>query len=242
MICTSSLYDACHELFANYPLATETADPAIPTSSITLMLQDRDDLVFFVLTRDCRTGAPVYELSPWGGGAALSVEADTGPGVPDIFVNAVRSGVPIPADGSLFGSRRTGFITALLAIYSAHDPGYTEPCWSVLPHADIPEPQWPTIPHDRFFGQWFWERYRAADIVPLADLIARTPGTVFWVDTTAVIGSGCCAVARDVVSHEGYTLRRGRYVHHTVLRAGKHVPSLDVLLADDNKTDLSPRF
>jgi hypothetical protein len=242
MICINSLYDACHELFASYPLATETANPALPTSSITLMLQDRDDLVFFVLTRDRRSSTPVYALTPWSGGATLMVDADTGPGVPDMFVNAVRSGVPIPADGSLFGSRRTGFITALLAIYSAHDPGYTEPCWSVLPHADIPEPQWPAIPQDRFFAHWFWERYRAGDIVPLADLIARTPDTVFWVDTTAIIGSGCCAVARDVVSHEGYTLRCGRYVHHTVLRAGKHVPSLNVLLADDSKTDLSPRF
>ncbi len=242
MIYTNSMYDACRELFASYPLATETANPAIPASSITLMLQDHDGLSFFVLTRDCRTGAPVYELSPWSGGAALRVDADTGPGVPDMFVDAVRSGVPMPADGSLFGSKRMGFITALLAIYSAHDPEYTEPCWSVLPYADIPEPQWPAIPQDRFFGYWFWEGYRAGDIVPLADLIAQTPDTVFWVDTTAIIGSGCCVVARDVMSHEGYTLRRGRYVHHAVLTAGKCVPSLDVLLADDRKTDLSTRF
>ena len=58
------------------------------------------------------------------------------------------------------------------------------------------------------------------------------------VDTGGVAASTC----GDVVSNERYSLRRGRYVHHTVLRAGKHVPSLDVLLADDNKTDLSPRF
>lgn len=242
MICTSSLYEACHRLFASYPMATETVDSAMRTASITLMLQDHDDLVFFVLTRDCHTGAPVYALSPWSGGAAVTVDADTGPGVPEIFVNALRRGVPIPADGSLFGSKRGGFITALLAIYSGHDPGYSEPCWSVLPDADIPEPQWPDIPQDRFFGYWFWERYHAGNVIPLADLIAQTSDTVFWIDTTAIIGSGCCVVARDVVSHEGYTLRRGRYVHHTVLKAAKHVPSLDILLADDSKTDLSSRF
>jgi hypothetical protein len=242
MICTGSLYDACHELFAEFPLATETADPAVPISSITLMVQDSDDLAFFVLTRDRRTGDPVYALSSWSGRGSFRIDVDSGPRLPDMFVDAVRRGIPIPADGSLFGFRRADFIIMLLAIYSAHDPGYSEPCWSLLPYADIPEVQWPAIPHDRFFGHWFWELYRTGDIVSLADLIACTPDTVFWIDTTPIIGSGCCAVARDVVSHEGFTLRRGRYVHHAALRAGERVPPLNVLLEDDGKTDLSTRF
>lgn len=92
------------------------------------------------------------------------------------------------------------------------------------------------------FGDWFWEHYRAGNLVCLGGLIAETPDTVFWVDTRAILGSGCCAVARDITSPDGYTLRRGRYVYHQALRADKPMPSLGELLADTEKIDLAPRF
>ncbi len=61
-------------------------------------------------------------------------------------------------------------------------------------------------------------------------------------DTEAILGSGCCAVARDIKSPDGHTLRCGRYVYYQALQAAKPVPSLEVLLADTGKTDLAPRF
>jgi hypothetical protein len=65
---------------------------------------------------------------------------------------------------------------------------------------------------------------------------------VFWTDTGAILGSGCCAVAHDIRSPEGPMLQRGRYVYYQALRAGKPVPSLRVLLAATGKIDLAPRF
>jgi hypothetical protein len=67
----------------------------------------------------------------------------------------------------------------------------------------------------------------------LDDLIAGTPGTVCWINTKAVLGSDCCAVARDITSPEGHTLRRGRYVYYEALRK---------LLAAADRADLASRF
>jgi hypothetical protein len=85
-------------------------------------------------------------------------------------------------------------------------------------------------------------RLESGSVVNLGDLIATTPGTVFWSVTEPIIGSGCCLVTRDIESDVGCTLRRGRYVHHSVLSSGEQVPPLDVLLTETRTTDLAPRF
>jgi hypothetical protein len=92
------------------------------------------------------------------------------------------------------------------------------------------------------FGKWFWKHYRAGSINSLRSLIAAAPGVVFWADTKAVLGSDCCAVARDLRSPEGYVLPRGRYVYYEALRAGKPVPSLQTLLTTADRIDLATRF
>ena len=111
-----------------------------------------------------------------------------------------------------------------------------------MPLTDIPETQWPPFTERRFFGDWFWQWYRAGSITSLSNLIASTPETVFWVDTKAILGSGSCAVAAEVSAPEGYRLRRGCYVYYRALRAGRPVPSLRALLSDDSRIDLSPGF
>ena len=65
---------------------------------------------------------------------------------------------------------------------------------------------------------------------------------IFWVNTRAMLGSDCCAVAYDSTSAERDTLKRGCYVYSEVLRAGTQIPSLKELLAEPDKVDLSTRF
>jgi hypothetical protein len=134
-----------------------------------------------------------------------------------------------------------GHVTALVAIYAKYTPA-SEPYWAVMPLAGIPEAQWPPFTDEPDFGKWFWKHYRAGNINSLGSLIAATPGAVFWVDAKAVLGSDCCAVARDVRSPEGYILPRGRYVYYEALRARKPVPSLQTLLTAADPIDLASRF
>jgi hypothetical protein len=111
-----------------------------------------------------------------------------------------------------------------------------------MPLAGTPEAQWPPFTRDRLFGHWFWEHYWAGNIVSVGGLIAGIADTAFWVNTRAILGSDCCAVARDVRSPEEPVLRQGRYVYHEVLRDGKSVPPLEALLAYPGRVDLATRF
>ncbi len=242
MIRTRSLYETCQELFAEYPLAVSVGTCSRTVHSMVLMLRDQDDVRFFVLSQDCGAGKPCYSLRPWHAGGIVDIEADRGDAVPDISANAVTSGVPIPQDGSLFGWKSGDAVNALIAVYAEYTPVCPEPSWSLMLLVGIPEAQWPPFTGEHLFGHWFWEHYRAGSIVSLGGLIAGTPDTVFWADTEAILGSGCCVVARDIKSPEGYTLQHGRYVYDQALQAGTPVPSLDTLLNDYGKTDLASRF
>jgi hypothetical protein len=237
-----TLYEACHELFADYPLAADAVDDSGAILSIVLVLQDGDDARFFVLLQDRREGELHYSLRLWPAGATVDVANDGNAAVPEMAANAVTRGVPMPRHGSLFGWNGEDAITALVAVFTEYASDCPQPYWAVMPLAGIPEAQWPPFTDEHFFGLWFWEYYRNGRIICLDDLIARTRGTVFWADTRSILGSDCCAVAHDIKSPEGSTLRCGRYVYYEALRAGKPVPSLRVLLAGPDKTDLAPRF
>jgi hypothetical protein len=239
---TSSLYEACGGLFAGYPLAVGTASSKGSARSMVLLNQDGDDAGFLVLTQDHGEGCPSYSLRPWRGPGNVEIGPSSDGAVPDMFAAAIAHGVPLPRHGSIYGWEDGGFITALIAVYAEHTPESPLPSWAAMPLVGIPEAQWPPFVDEPLFGHWFWEHCRAKKIMPLGDLIAATPGVVFWTDTGAILGSGCCAVAHDIRSLEGPMLQRGRYVYYQALRAGKPVPSLRVLLAATGKIDLAPRF
>jgi hypothetical protein len=242
MTCTSTVAEACRELFAHYPLAVLDGDADGSTRAMLLAVSERDDVQYFVLSHDHRRGEESYSLRQRRATDTVHIEADGGAIVPDVVVNAVTHGVPIPRDGSLFGWRRRDVVTALVPVYTTSTPEFPEPLWIVMPRTDVPEAQWPAFTSERFFGHWFWDHYWAGRIISLGDLIARRPDTVFWTDTKAILGSACCTVANDIASSEGYMLRRGIYACYKALRVGKAVPSLTALLADADKTDLAPRF
>lgn len=235
----SGLHRACRELFADYPLAVRFDNDTEAGRSMVLTVPG--EASFYVLWLDYKKGEPVYSLGPWPAGDIAVIPADdTAP--PEPVAQVITDGVPIPRDGSLFGSVGSHAVTALIVIYAEYAPECPVPSWTVMPLADSPESQWPSFTDEHLFGRWFWDQYWAGRLVSLSGLVAETPDTVFWVDTKALIGSDCCAVARDVISSEGYRLQRGRYAYFQALRAGKPVPPLDVLLDDVGKIDLAPRF
>ena len=243
MIRARCLFEACHEHFTGYPLAAEASDQGGRLArSMVLMLKDGDDARFFVLGQESREDRLCYSLRPWGAAAVAEIADDDRAAIPDVVVNAVIHGVPIPQDGSLFGWMSGDAVTALVVTYGRYTPVSPEPSWAVMPLAGIPEKRWPPFAGEHFFGHWFWEHYWAGSVILLDGLIAGTPETVYWVDTKAVLGSDSCAVARDITSPAGPTLRHGCYVYYEALRAGKRVPPLTALLADTGKIDLAARF
>lgn len=241
MISTSSLYEACRELFLTYPLTVRAANRSGTIHLLVLLVHDDSSERFFVLSRDCREDRPRFSLRPWHDEGVVDIAADD-PGIPDATMEAVIHGVPIPQDEYLFGWRDGDHITALVVFYTRYTPTCPEPRWAVMPSADEPEERWPPFATERQFGHWFWEHYRDGNVVCVSGIVGENPGTVFWVDTQAILGSNCCAVGDDIVSPGGYTLRRGRYVYQDALLMNKPVPSLEVLLADTSKADLAPRF
>ena len=240
MIRTSSLYETCHGLFAGYPLAV--VDEGDLIRSMVLILRDGEHAEFFVLLHECREDKSLYSLCPWPAGGIVDIEADGSDPAPDVAVDVMAHGVPIPRHGSLFGWSFGNGITALVPIYAEYSPADPQPRWSVMPIVGSPEAQWPPFTGEHLLGRWFWEHYHAGRIISLTGLIAGTQDTVFWVNTRAILGSDCCIVANNVKYPEGPMLGRGRYVYHEALRAGMPVPSLRTLLSDTGKIDLAPRF
>jgi hypothetical protein len=240
---TASSYQTCQELFARYPLAARAVDPAGTTHSMVLVHQDGDDGRFFVLSRGRGDGQFIYSLCSWPAGRVVDIEADGDASISELARKVVAHGVPLPRHGSMFGwTGKKDVITALILFYSRYEPARPFPLWTVMPLAEVPQPQWPSFTGRPLFGSWFWEHYQDGSIIPLDRLIAYNADAVFWVNTQAILGSDCCAVARDISSPEGHTLRRGRYVYSEALQVGAPLPSLTALLSDPGKTDLAPRF
>jgi hypothetical protein len=235
----SRLYKTCQELFTDYPLAVR-ADNSIEAGR-SMVLMTHDAPAFFVLWLDYRKDRPVYSIGPWPAGDIAEISANSNTRVSATIVKALTHGVPIPRDGSLFGWTYRDVVTALVVVYADESEGQV-PSWTVMPLAGTPEWQWPPFTDERLFGEWFWEHYWSGDVICLGDLVAGNPDTVFWVDTKATLGSDCCAVARDIKSSTGHTVRRGCYVYFQALRARESVPSLKALLTEAGKVDLALRY
>jgi hypothetical protein len=240
MTYVGGLYEACQELFAKYLPAVRGDGDDEDSHSMVLMAPER--AVFFVLWLDYDEDEPRYSLGPWPAGETTEISFGGDNALPREVADVLTHGVPIPRDGSLFGWVGRNAVTALIVIYAEYAPDCPEPSWTIMPLAGTPESQWPPFTNERLLGHWFWEHFRAGNIIPLDPLVAGFPGTVFWVDAKAMLGSACCVVARDISSSEGPTLQRGRYVFFRELRAGKPVPGVEALLADAGKVDLAPRF
>jgi hypothetical protein len=238
-----ALHDACGRLFDSYPLAAEPLGGTGTAHHMVLMLEDQ----FFTLTRVIGKNPPLfYWAAPWDEDPSDDVKISahgTEPGAPRQITEAITRGVPVPRDGSMLGWKNGKTITALIVFYTTATREQPEPAWSVMPHADITQRQWPPFTGERLFTRSrFWDHYRAGSIVSLAGLVAASPRVVFWADTQAILGSNCCIAAHDVPAPGGWTLPQGRSAYYEALRAGKPVPPLSVLLADPSATDLAPRF
>ena len=231
MLTTSTLAEAGQALFANYPQATRHDGGG---RVMILLVPDGGDGRYFIL--DDRDALPSITVRRWREKGAASLGDDA----PEWAADAVTRGIPLPRDGSLYGWTDNGRVTALIAFYARWTPEYPLPSWSPMPDADAAD--WPPFVGEHLLGPWLWEHYHAGRIVDAGPLIAASPGAVFWTTSVAPLEWGCCAVAHDLASPDGWTLPRGRYVYHGELRAGVAVPSLETLLADPSATDLAPRF
>jgi hypothetical protein len=244
MIHTASLFDMCQELFAGYPLAVKAANRARTIQTMVLMMPDGDTPRFLVISTDNAKSEPTYTVHARGSRSSVEVTAAGTAHIPEDIVHALAHGspLPLPRDGSLFGWSYGDAVTALIGIYTRYTPEYPEPRYAVMPLAGISEALWPPFTGERFFGPWFWEYYEAGSIVHLDEVIAKHPGTVFWVDVTALVGSDFCLVEHDIRAWECLALRRGCYVYYQALRGGRAVESITELLANAAKTDLAPQF
>ncbi len=237
----SSAYEACRELFNSYPLAVRAANTSGTILLMVLVVREEHTERFYVLSRDCPDANPRYHLRLWRTRGLATITADDD-GVPDVIMNILTCGVPIPQDEFLFGWRDRDQITALVVFYTRYSPESPEPSWAVLPRVGTLETHWPPFTGEAVLGPWFWEHYQVGNIVSVDGIIADNPATVFWVDTQAILGSNCCVVKRDITGPDGLTLRRGRYVYHEAQYTDVPVPSLPALLADACNADLAPRF
>jgi hypothetical protein len=242
MLRGSSPYEGCQALFARYPQATGIVDRSGTVRSMVLMLPGAGDAEFFVLSQQNGQSRSSFSLWPWPAGDVVDIDAEGSGSVSDGAVKVLTKGVPIPRDGSLLGWICDSDVTALIVIYAKYTCARPEPGWAVMPRAGTAEVLWPPFTGEPLFGHWSWDLYQAGCFMSLERVIAAVPDTVCWVDTTAILGSSCCVVARDITEPSGHTLRRGRYVDYAALRADKAVPALDALLADPARIDLAPRF
>jgi hypothetical protein len=242
MISASSLSEKCRELFDRYPVAASPDDSSGATHTMMIMLRGADGPRFFVLSSDLREAPPRYSLRPRRSADSLDICANDRAPIPDEVVQVLTRGVPIPQDGSLFGWRHEGIVVALVPVYTAFTAEAPDPLYAVMPRVGTPKAQWPPFMDDRPFGQWFWEHYRADELISLDCVIAETSDTVFWVSTKTILGSDYCVVDQDVKGPGGSTFQRGVYVPSEAILAGSRLPPLSDLLADGSKTDLAPRF
>jgi hypothetical protein len=237
-----SPYRACEGLFSKYPLAVLTISADGDVRSMVLMLTTGGHVKFFTLTQQAEGSGRFYHLHPWRAKGGAEIERDGTPGLNAEGQQAITAGLPLPADGSLFGWVSKGAVTAMIHFNTHYTPESPEPSWTVMPRTGTPSAQWPPFTGQGFLTASFWKHQRAGRIVSLASLIARTERTVFWADTNKLLGSGCLAVTRDVASPGGITLPRGVYAYSRALKARRAVPSMETVLAEYAPVDLAARF
>lgn len=240
-VTADELNNSCRELFRSYPMAVEPANPNGTVRSMTVMLPEGDNANFYAVAyRDSGAGRD-FSVWSWPRGKVIDITPDLTE-VPADVVDAVTHGVPVPRDGSLFGWLYQRSVSALVVIYNRYTKSTPYPGWSVMPLAGLPTDQWPPFTSEDLLGNWSWDHLRNHDLVSLDSLVAQSSRTVFWATPEPIHGYGCCVVAHDVVSPEGYTLPKGRYLYYRHLKDADSVPSIDVLLADQTTVDLAPRF
>ncbi|MGH3164758.1 MAG: hypothetical protein ACRDN0_02550, partial [Trebonia sp.] len=223
-------YLRCQDLFAGYPLAVRVT--TLPggrgeQKSMVLMAPGEKE-EFFILCQEKGADSP-FSLFPWRAQGTTLIRPDGG----DLAApcpHVLSDGVPIPRHGSLFGWVWGTSVTALISTYTRYTSRSPVPSWAVMPWVDGTRDQWPPFTFEKLLGRWFWEYVRSGTVRDMESVIAGTPDTMFWTDTTDVLGSGSCAVARDIRTADGLVLPMGRYVRHQVALSGAAIPSLESLL------------
>jgi hypothetical protein len=238
----TALYEQCEALFRDYPLAVEKVTADGTQVSMVLAIRDPGEFRFYIL-QHVRDGepCPFFHLHSWRATGIAVMEADGSiAGLKRHAAGILARAVPLPRDGAMLGYSVGKEITALMPFNCGYDDRQAchVPSWAFMPRVGEHPYPWP-VPLE--FGDWFWQQYRSGQIIDLGPVVAASPGAVFWADTQGALGVDCCAIARDLKAGDA-TLRAGVYAYYELLQDNVPVPSLDVMLATCNVTDLASRF
>lgn len=230
---TATLAARCGELFAAYPEAAGDITGYGETWLMTLMLEGRRYVDLLLGTAD---GTQSWSARERGRTRfSLISEENHDPALRD----ALASGLPLAADGSLFGWQEHGIVSALFMSYSS--PSMPEPSWTLCPRSDVPRDSWPPFAGEDLLGPWFWEHVRAGALADLGPVVAGTRDVIFGIPA-APEGQYYFAAGADITSGRGLVLPRGVYAYTGTLAAGVPLPSAADLLADERRVDLGPLF
>jgi hypothetical protein len=137
----------------------------------------------------------------------------------------LRTAVPLPRDGSVYGWLNHNTVTTWMVFYTRTDDHRNEPTWFPMHLESAKRRDWANTAGRDFWRYPFWAQLRAGQIVPLGPSIASAPGTFYW----ATPPGGETLEAHGVVtapfqSRDGWRVPAGRFIYDGALTSGMQVP------------------
>jgi hypothetical protein len=238
-------FDACLQLFEQYPLAVTRHAADGGSLSMVLLNRTAGRAVFFVLTQ---ARDDLFVIRSWYHHDGIDQAIRPGEPGPGPIRELITGSMPVPRDGALLGWVTDSQVTALLAVYCrAPDPwdgAVPEPQIRVMPMEGTKEVlHWPPFAASPLGDGRFWEYVQRGEVVDVGSIADRSTGQVFWVPSQDrwSAGPGYIVVMGNLPADE-YWLPAGVYLDHWTLREGIQAPPVNWLLSLPGVIDLSGRL
>lgn len=238
-------FDACLQLFEQYPLAVTRHAADGGSLSMVLLNRTAGRPVFFVLTQ---ARDDLFVIRSWYHHDGIDQAIRPGEPGPGPIRELITGSMPVPRDGALLGWVTDSQVTALLAVYCrAPDPwdgAVPEPQIRVMPMEGTKEVlHWPPFTASPLGDGRFWEYVQRGEVVDVGSIADRSTGQVFWVPSQDrwSAGPGYIVVMGNLPADE-YWLPAGVYLDHWTLREGIQAPPVNWLLSLPGVIDLSGRL
>lgn len=233
-------FAAALRLFNAYPLAVSPWSGVGWQRSIVLHYGSG----FFVLSQD---PSEHFILRPWRSRDGVYQEIRPVEAVPAAVHEVLTEGMPIPRDGALLGWVGDRQARVLLSVHHGQPDGQpaSGPQIRVLPMVGSEPLHWPPFTVRPLDDGRLWDYLDRGELVDLAPVVAREPGSAFWVPSQnarrAVQSHGCVVVEQPLPDDE-FWLPAGVYMDHWMLREGVPAPPASHLLGLPGTIDLSRRL